>query len=296
MSTNPIPVISVVVLVGPVIHDTLDRCMSSLARSSGVSFEILLVANASKAGAHAKLQGTYKNARVIFMGRNSGIAGYNAGIRKARAPYVLLLDEDCQVRNDALSKFVHALTSSPPKTAAVAGNVYNVGQKRVFYQKVPKIDGSLTTFPGGATAFKKDMFNKTGMFDEDFFLWIHEDDLAIRILENGYSIQFDETITVEHHDEEAAMRPLQATLIFRNKAWLNVKYFSFLLLAVLVLRDVFWIMSYALYKRSIMAFGYAAAGYMWGYATSVRMLAKRRMIRWGLQASLIKFYFTYRNG
>lgn len=295
MPANRTPVISVVILVGPVIHDTLNLCVSSLTISTGLPFEILLIVNASKTGEHKKLKGMYKNARVIFMGRNSGIAGYNEGIRIARAPYILLLDEDCEVQGDTITRFVRALKKSPDVVGAVAGNVYNIGQKRVFYKKIPKIGRSLTTFPGGATAFKKDIFKKTGMFDEDFFLWIHEDDLAIRILEHGYSIQFDESITVLHHDKESSMRPFQATLIFRNKAWLNIKYFSFPLLPVLVFRDIFWIMSYSFYKRNSMTLAYAFAGYVWGYASFWRIFRKRRVISRGLQMSLLRFYFTYRN-
>lgn len=296
MKHTPHPIVSVIVLVGPKKSATLDLCVGSVRRSSYRRYELLLIVNSSSRTYLSYLRARHPAARVVSMGKNVGISGLNKGIDMSRGRYVFFLDEDCEIEKDGLKMLVQRFQREPMNVAAIAGNVYNMNQKSYFWKRVPWLSGhSLFTFPGGATAFRKESFRAVGGFDEDFFLWLHEDDLALRLLGKGHQILFDPAVRVLHRDQELHFRPFQAYTIFRNKAWLNAKYFSCGLFPLITLRDLVWITSFALYKRTLLALFWAIAGYAVGYATAGQMKKKRSRLPLALQWKFLRAYFRYTN-
>ncbi len=292
----PHPIISVVVLVGPTTGSHLGACIASILQSDYSRYELILVANTASDRRIRSLRKEYPSAKVIGMGRNTGIEGYNTGIREAKGEFVLILDEDCEIQKDILGLYVDRFRKESGQTAAIAAHVYNVNQKSPFYRKVPWLDGrTLFTFPGGATAFRKKAIDDVGGFDTEFFLWLHEDDLALRLLDRGYRIVFDSHVRIVHHDQESEYREFQANLIFRNKAWLNIKYFSLFLWPILLIRDVVWMISFAFYKRNFSAFTHSVAGYLAGYNGLSGVWKKRSVLSPQLQIAVLYRLLTYRN-
>ncbi len=290
------PVVSVVILIGPQGSANLGCCISSVLHSDMQMFELILVVNSSSKKMVRLLKTSFPEARIISMKKNSGIEGYNTGIRAALGEYVFILDNDCEIQKDTLRQLVATFGMQPPQTVALATDVYNVESKTTFYNAVPWLNAkTLFTFPGGATMFKKDALMSVGGFDRDFFLWLHEDDLTLRLLNRGYSIGYGSGIRVFHHDQESVYRPLQAKLIFRNKAWLNLKYFSMLFWPFLVVRDVLWIVSYAVYKKTPRAFIDAVTGYITGYIQARSAWKKRSVIAFTLQMRMNGRYWSYHN-
>lgn len=291
------PIISVVVLVGPTESRTLDLCVRSVFTSRHCSYEFLLVVNSSSRARISSLRAMYPKARVVSMGGNVGILGLNKAISLCRGDYIFFLDEDCEIRDDGLEQLARKFQAFPPKIAAIAGNVYNVNSKSFFWKRTPSLtQHTLFTFPGGATAFRKEPLREVGGFDDDFFLWLHEDDLALRLLGKGYEIAFEKDFRILHHDKEGEFRPFQAEMIFRNKAWLNMKHFSYGVLPLLMVRDLVWMVSFSLYKKTLWAFFHAVLGYAGGYFSSAHVRNKRMVMPLELQLKILVAYLSYTNG
>src|SRR5690606_11031604 len=55
-------------------------------------------------------------------------------------------------------------------------------------------------FAGGANIMKRSILEKTGYFPENFFYGMEEYDLCYRIIDAGYTIGYDGSVTIEHKE------------------------------------------------------------------------------------------------
>jgi GT2 family glycosyltransferase len=87
-------------------------------------------------------------------------------------------------------------------------------------------------FAGGAHIMKREVLDKTGIYPTDFHYGMEEYDLAYRIVNAGYSMGYDNGVTVAHKESPLGRQPnykkLQMQWINKSKvAWryLPFKYF-----------------------------------------------------------------------
>ena len=97
-----------IVIVSWNVKPLLERCLRSVfAHVRGVQFEVLVVDNASSDGSAAAMAAAFPQATIIANTRNEGFAAAcNAAIERATGEYVLLLNPDCALRDDAVSAMV----------------------------------------------------------------------------------------------------------------------------------------------------------------------------------------------
>src|SRR4029453_398301 len=108
-----------VVIVSFNTQSELLRCLDSLGNVS-LSFEVIVVDNASQDGTVEALRRQQPRAQIIANRENVGFArACNQGLRAARAPFVLVLNSDTEVRPGAVEALVQALEGNPD--AALAG-------------------------------------------------------------------------------------------------------------------------------------------------------------------------------
>ncbi|NTU65272.1 MAG: glycosyltransferase family 2 protein, partial [Chloroflexi bacterium] len=86
--------------------DLLDRCLASL-RSDRYALEIIVVDNASRDDSVTMVRTKYPQVTVIANAENRGFAGgNNQGIAAARGRYVMVLNPDTEVLDDAPDRLV----------------------------------------------------------------------------------------------------------------------------------------------------------------------------------------------
>ena len=79
----------------------LDSVLASLEGQTLNNFEVILVDNGSTDGSCSFVTANYPWVHLIELSENFGFCGaVNAGIRAAKAPYVLLLNNDTEVKED----------------------------------------------------------------------------------------------------------------------------------------------------------------------------------------------------
>jgi GT2 family glycosyltransferase len=145
----------------------------------------------------------------------------------------------------------------------------------------------------GATAFKREVFQRVGYYDDNFFCWQHGPDLSIRMLGAGYKIRFGDKIVIDHFEKHVGFRPLRAFYDFRNLAWLNIKHFSLVLLPLLLLRNFVSLCALPFRQKSLRAPLHGLAGYVVGWATFLTPLRKRRVPSFAVQKKfLLHFVFN----
>jgi cellulose synthase/poly-beta-1,6-N-acetylglucosamine synthase-like glycosyltransferase/peptidoglycan/xylan/chitin deacetylase (PgdA/CDA1 family) len=152
----------------------------------------------------------YANPKVMMITKPNGgkASALNTGISMATTDYVVCIDADTQLKQDAISQLMKYFTASfkdsngkPLVVGAVAGNV-KVGNERNMLTRWQSIEyitaqnfdrrafdlvNGITVVPGAIGAFRKDAIEAAGGFTTDT---LAEDcDLTIRILRAGYTVR-----------------------------------------------------------------------------------------------------------
>jgi GT2 family glycosyltransferase len=185
-----------------------------------ISFEIIIVDNDSKDESRKIIQQQYPNVQWIQMDYNSGFArANNTGIRNAKGEFLLLLNSDTLILENALDKVVSYVRQDNSVAAASvqllyadyspqnAGNYFvyggvNVlltlpvlnyvvkGIGKILKLRKPSIKTSdavnnVDWISGAFMLVRKSVLDNAGMMDEDFFLFSEEIEWCSRLKNTG---------------------------------------------------------------------------------------------------------------
>lgn len=234
--------------------ELLRACLASLARQTGVEFEVIVVDNGSTDGSPEVAEHEYR-ARVIRNAENRGFcAANNQGIADARGEFVALLNNDAEAEAGWLEALATACAGRP--------DVGMVASKILMWEEPSRIDkaghlifpdgqnrgrgaGALdqgqfdrpeeVLWPDGCAAlYRKQMLDQIGGFDEDFFAYGDDAELGLRARIAGWKCIYAPAAVVRHHRGstlgKASGRRLE--LIERNRLLLALKLFPWSLLLV----------------------------------------------------------------
>lgn len=216
------PKVSIVVLNWNGYKDTLE-CVQSLRKVLYPALEIMVVDNGSIDGSLNALKRRFPSGlKFIETGRNLGFAGgCNAGIRQALkdgADYVLLLNNDTVVAPDFVSELVAAAKGEPeagilcskvyfhdrPDVIWYSGAYFNSligwGRHLGFNKKGGGESGVCETGrpTGCAMMVRRDLCERTGLFDEDYFCYAEDLDWGMRARKAGFKVLYVPSSRVWH--------------------------------------------------------------------------------------------------
>lgn len=211
-------VTAVVVVHGPD-ADRLDACVASLAASTGVELDLVLVDNGSPdAGAVSRSVAARHDAQVpitiLDLATNRGFgSGVNAGLRAATGDLIWLLNDDAAVAPDTIERCADLLLGADQDVVAIAPVVHLEGLSAPC--GAPVLDSAgLVLRPNGeafsaglgqpdlgqyrtgeaclgpcfvAGLFRRAAFepDAVGPVDERYFLYYEDVDWAVRALRQG---------------------------------------------------------------------------------------------------------------
>jgi len=215
--------------------------------------EIIVIDNASTDDSVKLLRIDFPQIRVIQLNKNLGFSGgYNEGLKKINAEFVVLLNSDIEVTAnwvDGVITYMKTDTSiaaCQPKIldfknknrfeyAGASGGFidilgYPFCRGRVF-QSIEEDKGQYDTpqevfWATGACLFvRRDEYFKVGGLDEDFFAHMEEIDLCWRFWNHGYKVAVCPESTVYHvgGGTLAHGHPRKTYLNFRNGLSLLLK-------------------------------------------------------------------------
>lgn len=126
-------------------------------------YEVIVVNDGSTDNTGEVLRKFKGRIRVIHQERKGPCAARNAGIRAARYPIIVNMDDDCVPAKDWLRDLIRGF-DSPEVGVVSAFDIYG----------------------GTSTAFRKEALDKVGLYDEEYFYYREDTDLVFRILDAGY--------------------------------------------------------------------------------------------------------------
>ena len=196
----------------------LDSVLASLEGQTLSNFEVILVDNGSTDGSSSFVTANYPWVHLIELSENFGFCGaVNAGIRAAKAPYVLLLNNDTEVKEDFVEEMLAAIRRHK--------NAFSCGARMVQYHDRDRLDDvgnyycalgwsfargrgkdihayetedKIFSACAGAAIYRKKILEKIGYFDEEHFAYLEDTDIGYRARIYGYENWYAPKAIVYH--------------------------------------------------------------------------------------------------
>lgn len=229
----------------------LRDCLSSLYACEKQAFSVIVVDNGSADGSVELIRRSFPQVRLICFPENRGFsAAVNAGIRAARTPWVILLNNDTVVEKrfvSCLTKAVCAdstrfsvgakmLSMSRPDLIDDAGDYYcalgwafarGKGKKAQRYNRPCAVFAAC----GGAAIYRKAVLEELGLFDETYFAYLEDMDVGYRARMRGYVNWFEPRAVVYHAGSASSgsrYNAFKIGLSSRNSVYLLLKNMPFI--------------------------------------------------------------------
>jgi GT2 family glycosyltransferase len=241
--TQPLKVSVVVVSYNG--RDLIGACLDSLLAQIYPIAELILVDNGSSDGTVRFVRQTYPVVRVVELANNRGFAGgANVGIRSSTGELVAFLNSDATADPGWLTALVRVAQSRPdvgmvasqmrfmaePNTINSAGICLDragVAWDRGGGAPAGTVELSEETFGacGGAALYRRALFDDVGVYDDEFFMYLEDVDLAWRAQLAGWRCAYASDARVLHRHSASAVEhsPFKRYLLARNKVWLIAK-------------------------------------------------------------------------
>ncbi|RJP74068.1 MAG: glycosyltransferase [Candidatus Zixiibacteriota bacterium] len=230
-----------VVIVSYNVRSFLDHCLQSVRlASAGLAVQTIVVDNASADDSAAMVAQRYPDVTLIANRENVGFGrANNQAFELARGEAVLVLNPDAFVQEDTLRRLLERLQASPeagavgPKIIKPDGR-FEPRSKRGFptpwvafsylsglaalFPRNPRFSHYLLThldpdrehevdaLSGCCMMVRRDLLQRLGGFDPDFFMYGEDLDLCYRIHQQGYRIIYSPATRIVHFKGESTRR------------------------------------------------------------------------------------------
>lgn len=222
----------------------LAACLDALRAQTMPNVDVVFVVNGGEDGSADWLE-KQRDIRVILNDGNFGYAkAVNQGIASSAAPFVAVLNDDTEVSPGWLQA-LHA-EMSDPQVGAVASLMVYASAPDVVQSAGVSLDGAAIAWDrlggrpvseamrasevfgasGGACLYRRAMLDQIGLYDERFFIYLEDVDLAWRAQRAGWRCRYAPAALVRHYlsATSGAGSPFKQHLLGRNKIWLAAKH------------------------------------------------------------------------
>ena len=214
----------------------IHQCIKSINKN----IPIIVIENSDNSEFKANLEANYKNVKCILSKENLGMgAGNNIGIKSAETDYVFIINPDVTLENNTLdelflaSKFLSDFSIISPISSNIDFPNYGMlKNEKIFNEKNKPFQ--VDYVDGYAMLFNKKKFKDNFYFDENFFLYMENNDLCMRVINDGGSIFVAPKAKINHTGGNTVdSRFIEEIEFSRNWHWIwskfyfNKKHFGF---------------------------------------------------------------------
>lgn len=238
----------------------LKTCLTSLKKQTFKDFEVVIIDNGSKDGSNEYIEKYFPEVKLIKLETNIGFApAINLGLKICVGEMMMLLNNDTEVDKDCLKNLVN--TAEKKKDIGfIAAKILNFNNRKLIDSAGDYIDavghadnlgrgqkdneqfnepGPLFLATGGGSLFKREVFEKIGFFDHEYFAYMEDVDLCFRAQIAGIKGWYEPTAVIYHiHKATSSKNPgFTEYLQYRNMTLTVLKNFP----RELFLKDMNWL-------------------------------------------------------
>jgi len=241
LNLNNITYIIVTFKSEKIIHE----CINSLPINSNK----IVIENSKNIELKKELESKYDNIEVII-NENVGMgASNNIGIKKSKTKYVFIINPDTKFNNDTLKKIFEAFEYindfaiiSPANSDQNYPNYKISNDNKNINENIISVD----YVDGFSMLINKEKFKDDLFFDENFFLYLENNDLCKKVKSLGENIYIIKNSSVIHLGASSAnSRFSQKIEYLRNWHWMwskffyNKKYYGFFIALIKITPNLF---------------------------------------------------------
>lgn len=248
-----------IIIVNYNVKEFLQNLLHSIEKASlTISKEIIVIDNASDDGSIELISEKFPSVILIRNNVNVGFGkAVNQGLAIANGKYILFSNPDCIVSEDTLVKMISFFGNNTECGLAGCKILNSDGSlqlacRRSFpgpWTSFTKVTGLSNLFPdskifarynltyldenqtyevdavsGSFMMIRKDIYEKVGGFDEQFFMYGEDLDLCYRVQKKGFKVFYIHDTQIIHYKGESTKRSnLDETKLFYNAMHLFVK-------------------------------------------------------------------------
>jgi len=223
----------------------LCQCIDSLTQTlKKIDTEVFVVDNGSTDGSVEAVREKFPGVRLIENSDNMGFArANNQALPVSKGRYLLLLNPDTQVKDEAIERMLFFMDAHPEAGVAGAQLLNADGSKQNSIANFPslatellnksllrwffpdKFPGKETDYPGpvevdsvigACMVVRREAVGQVGLLDEEYFLFLEETDWCYRIKKAGWKI---------YHIPQAEVFHLQGKSAEAEKGKARIEYY-----------------------------------------------------------------------
>jgi hypothetical protein len=224
----------------------LSDCLNSIFCQRYFPFEVIMVDNGSHDGSVEYIRQNFPEVKIYTQSTNLGFAaGTNTGIRQAEGEFILTLNNDTILTPDFIDELAKPMVSDPFVGTCASKMVFPDGRisstaicisrsgaawdqgmgepDHGQYDVAKEVFGPCA----GAALYRRTMLDEIGLFDEDFFLYMEDVDLAFRARLSAWKCMYVPSARVIHVHGGTAEPGSDISMYYvnRNLLWYVVKNF-----------------------------------------------------------------------
>ena len=210
-------------------ENIIKNCLDSLPKVS----KKIIVENSNSINLEKDLRAKYDNIEVI-LSKNVGMgAGNNIGLKACKTKYAYVLNPDTKFNKDTMKNLIDTLNqvtdftlTSPVNDDPNIPNYKKVDLKQNISENILSVE----SIDGFSMLFNLEKFQDKNFFDENFFLYLENDDLCLRVKQKNEFVYVAKNSLINHKGGIAASEKLE---YLRNWHWMwskfyfNKKHFGF---------------------------------------------------------------------
>jgi len=208
-------------------ENIIDECIQSIDQN----IPIIVVENSNNNEFKDKLESKYKNLKCVLSKSNLGMgAGNNIGIKLSQTDYVFIINPDVKLKKNTLNEIYLASKKLPEfsivSPISINENFPNYGTfNKIRKNEISKSPFKVDYVDGFAMVLNKKNF-KDGFFDENFFLYLENNDLCLRANKQGGSIYIIPEAKIEHGGAKTVDEKYRNEVeLSRNWHWVWSKFY-----------------------------------------------------------------------
>jgi len=242
--------------------ESVHTLLSQLTQLKDDQLEIIVVDNGSGPETAEAIRRKFPQVKLVVLEENAGVGSRNRGLEIARGEIVITLDDDMVDFSEGALAHLRMRFKADQKLAAINFKVVWPGTDKIrdwVHRRPP--DHCDTSFPTyeiteGAVAWRLSALRQVGFYREDFFISHEGLELALRLLDKNWVIEYDGKVKIGHAHAAAARaswrryyydtRNLFAIAVLHMPVWHGFRYLLVGTAAMLV---------YSLRDRQLAAWG-----------------------------------------
>lgn len=248
--------------------DYLKKCIDSIfLQTTRYNFDIYVIDNNSQDNSISFIHKYYPQIKLINNNKNMGFAAANnQALKEINSQFILLLNPDTEIINNAIDKMIDYMKNGEyqlltckllnsdlslqksiyefeiPSEVFIKKKIYQV--KR-FFTSLPdyetlrtnkfnhEIDNEIDWARGAVLMFTKNVMDRIGLIDEDYYIYAEEEDYYLRAKRSGFKARYISEISIIHHGKisskkyktELFLIGLKSRYIYFRK---NYSYFQYI--------------------------------------------------------------------